>query len=88
MEKTVTTGGNYCSYCRKPGHVRQNLFKLKMKETLYGHNQDGNNNNGNRDRENYDSQDVVFVASYKNEKVTDYIWICDSKDFGHYCHSC
>jgi hypothetical protein len=38
------TGGNYCSYCRKPVHVRQNHFKLKKR---YNHNQAGNNNNGN-----------------------------------------
>jgi hypothetical protein len=42
-------------------------FKLKKKESRYVHNQAGNNNNGNYDRENYDSQDVVFVATSKNE---------------------
>jgi hypothetical protein len=30
-----TTGGNYCSYCCKSGHVRQKVFKLKKKETRY-----------------------------------------------------
>jgi hypothetical protein len=44
-----TTGGNYCFYCRKLRHVRQSYFKLKKKETQYGHNQAGKNNNGNRD---------------------------------------
>jgi hypothetical protein len=62
-----TTGGNYCSYYCKPGHVKQNCFKLKKKETRYGHNQAANNNNSNRDQENYDLQDVVFAATSKNE---------------------
>jgi hypothetical protein len=44
------TRENYCFHCRKPGHVRHNYFKLKKKETRYGHNQAGNNKNGNRDR--------------------------------------
>jgi hypothetical protein len=62
-----TTGGNFCSYCCKPAHVKLNCFKLKKKETRYDHNQNGNNNNGNHDREKYDLQDVVFVAFFKNE---------------------
>jgi hypothetical protein len=27
------TGGNYCSYYRKLGHLRQNCFEFKKKET-------------------------------------------------------
>jgi hypothetical protein len=51
---------------------------MKKKETRYIHNQADNNNNGNRDRDNYDSQDLVFAATSKNESVTEDIWICDS----------
>jgi hypothetical protein len=31
------TRENYCSYCCKLRHVRQNCFKLKKKETRYDH---------------------------------------------------
>jgi Zinc knuckle len=44
-----TTAGNYCTYCRKTGHIKENCFKLKKKETRYNHNQHNSNNNGNRD---------------------------------------
>jgi hypothetical protein len=81
------TEGNYCSYCHKLGQVKQNCFKLKKKETQYGHNEAGNNNNGNHDRENYDSQDVVFAATFKNESFTEDIWICHIGACGHYCNS-
>jgi hypothetical protein len=40
-----------------------------------------------RDRENYDSQDVVFAATSKNESFTEDIWICDSESFGNNCNS-
>jgi hypothetical protein len=50
-------------------------FKLKKKQSHnghnqchYGHNQTNNNHKSNRNRENYDSQDVVFAATFKNEK--------------------
>jgi hypothetical protein len=79
-----TTGGNYCSYCRKPGHVRQNFFKLKQKDSRYGHTQASNKNRGNCDRENYDSQDLVFVAISKNENYKEDICTCDSIACGHY----
>jgi hypothetical protein len=65
----------------------RNCLKLKKKESRYSHNQADNNNNGNRDRENYDSQDVIFVITSKNMKFTKYIWICYSRAYGHYCKS-
>jgi hypothetical protein len=80
-------GGNYCSYCRKPGHVKHNCFKFKNKETRYGHNQVFNNNNGNRERENDDLQDVQFAATSKNEKLKEDIWTCDNGAGGHHCDS-
>jgi hypothetical protein len=45
---------------------------MKKKETRYDHNQANNNNNGNHYRENYDSQDMVFIVSSKNESFTEY----------------
>jgi hypothetical protein len=53
----------YCTYCCKAGHIKQNSFKLKKKETQYNNNQPSSNNNGNR--ENYDSQDLVLAATAK-----------------------
>jgi hypothetical protein len=48
-----------------------------MKETHQ--NQANDNNNGNHELENNDSQDVLFVANYKNEKFTKNIWILNVK---------
>jgi hypothetical protein len=31
--KRNTTAGNYCTYCRKAGHIKPNCHKLKKKET-------------------------------------------------------
>jgi hypothetical protein len=82
-----TNGGNYFSYCFKPGHFRQNCFNFKKKETRYGQNQVSNNKNGNHDRENYGSQDVVFVTTSKSESFTEDIWIFDSVPSEYYCNS-
>jgi gag-polypeptide of LTR copia-type len=60
---SIPTGGNYCTYCRKTGHIKPNCLKLKKKETQYNNNQTSSNNNGNRDRGSHDSQDVVFAES-------------------------
>jgi hypothetical protein len=38
-------------------------------------------------RRNYESQDVVFTATLKNEILTDDIWICDSGACGNYYKS-
>jgi gag-polypeptide of LTR copia-type/Zinc knuckle len=81
------TGGIFCTYCRKSGHVKQNCFKLKNKDGQYNNNQSSNSNNGNRGRENYGSQDVVFTTTTKSKKFTEYIWICDSGACGHYSNS-
>jgi Reverse transcriptase (RNA-dependent DNA polymerase) len=83
----TTTGGIYCTYCRKSGHVKQNCLKLKRKNTRGSNNHPSNNNNGNSDRENFDSQDMVFAATSKTEKFTNDIWICDSGACCHYCIS-
>jgi hypothetical protein len=62
------TGTNFCSYCRKTGHDKKSCFKLKKKEAQNGH---ASNLNGNADRRNYESQDVVFTVTLKNEILTD-----------------
>jgi len=81
------TGEIHCTYCCKPGHVKQNCFKFKRKDTRGNNNRPSNNNNGNCDRENYDSQDMVFAATSKAEKFNNYMWICDSRACGNYCIS-
>jgi hypothetical protein len=75
------TGTNFCLYCRKPGHDKKRCFKLKKKE---GQNDHASNFNGNADWRNYESHDVVFTATSKNEILTDDTWICDSGACGHY----
>ena len=79
-----TSGGIFCSYCRKSGHDKRNCFKLKKKEAR---NNSSSSNNGNGNRQNYESQDVVFTATSKNGTLSDDIWICDSGACGHYCKS-
>jgi hypothetical protein len=78
------TGTNFCSYCRKPGHDKNSCFKLKKKEAQNGY---ASIFSGNADRRNYESQDVVFMETSKNEILTDDIWICDIEAYGHYCKS-
>jgi Zinc knuckle len=82
-----TTAGNYCTYCRKTGHIKPNCLKLKKKETRYNNNQPSSNNNGNCDRGSHDSQDVVLATTAKNEMFTEDNWICDSGACGYYCNS-
>jgi hypothetical protein len=60
--KGNTTGGIFCTYCRKSSHVKQNCFKLTNKDGRYNNNQASNSNNGNHGRENYGSQDVLFAT--------------------------
>jgi hypothetical protein len=78
------TGGNVCSYCRKPGHDKKGCFKIKKKEAQNGH---AINFNGNADRRNYESQNVFLMATSKNKILTDDSWICDSGACGHYYNS-
>jgi hypothetical protein len=76
-----TIGSIYCTYCCKPGHVKQNCLKLKKKDPQLNntnYNPSGNGNNNNCNRENFDSQDIVFAATSDTEKFDDDIWICDS----------
>jgi hypothetical protein len=84
------SGSIYCTYCRKPGHVKQNCLKLKRKDSRLNYtnnNSSGNGNNSNRNRENFESQDMVFAATSDAEKFDDDIWICDSGASSHYCVS-
>jgi hypothetical protein len=67
------TGGIFCNYCCKPGHVKQNCLKLKKRDSRLNNNNfnPGNSNSGNRDRENFESQDMVFTAKSDAEKFED-----------------
>jgi Zinc knuckle len=62
-----TAGQNYCSYCRKPGHVKKDCFKLKRKESQNNNNH-ASNNNGNRDNQVFDSQNVAFTVIAESQK--------------------
>jgi gag-polypeptide of LTR copia-type len=79
-----SSGGIFCSYCRKSGHDKKNSLKLKKKEVR---NNNPSNNSGNGNRQNYESQDVVFTATSQNGTLSNDIWICDSGACGHYCKS-
>jgi hypothetical protein len=63
-------GGIFCLYCRKYGHKRKIVFKLKRKE---GQNNNHSDNNG----------DVVFTATLKNGTLSDDIWICVLECISH-----
>jgi hypothetical protein len=81
------SGSICCTYCRKPGHVKQNCLKLKRKDSRLNNtnnNSSNNSNNSNCDRENFESQDMVFAATSDTEKFDDDIWICDSSASSHY----
>jgi hypothetical protein len=56
-----SSGGNFCSYCCKPGHDKKDCFKLKKKDSR---SNNGSTNNGHADRPNFDSQDVVLWEIY------------------------
>jgi hypothetical protein len=72
-------------YCCKPGHDRKNSFKIKKNHSRSNNANNISANNGNTDRPNFDSQDVVFIATASDEKVDEDIWICDSGASAHYC---
>jgi cupin superfamily acireductone dioxygenase involved in methionine salvage len=63
-------------------HDKKSCYKLKKKEAQNNH---ACNFNVIADRRNYNSKDVVFMATLKNEILTDDIWICDNGACGHYC---
>jgi hypothetical protein len=84
------SGSIYCTYCRQPGHVKQNCLKLKRKDSRLkntNNNSSGNGNNSNLDRQNFESQDMVFAATSDAEEFNDDIWICESGASSHYCVS-
>jgi hypothetical protein len=83
------TGGIFCNYCCKPGHVKQNCLKLKKRDSRISNinSNPGNSNSGHRDQESFESQDMVFTATSDAEKFEDDIWICDSGASSHYCSS-
>jgi hypothetical protein len=71
-------------YCRKPSHHKKDCFKLKKRDSR---SNNASTNNGHADQPNFDSQDVVFVATSREERIGKDIWICDSGASGHYSMS-
>jgi hypothetical protein len=47
-----SSGGNFCSYCRKPGHDKKDSFKLKKRDSR---SNNASTNNGHADRPKFDS---------------------------------
>jgi gag-polypeptide of LTR copia-type/Zinc knuckle len=80
------TEGNYCTYCRRTGHVKKNCFKLKKKELQNININRGSNDNSSREQQCLNTQDMAFVTTSENETLTNEIWICDSGACGHYCN--
>jgi hypothetical protein len=71
-------------YYRKPGHNKKDCFKLKKKDSR---SNNASTNNGHTNRPNFDSQDVVFVATSSEKRISKDIWICDGGASGHYSMS-
>jgi hypothetical protein len=79
-----SSGGNFCSYCRKPGHDKKDCFKLKKRDSR---SNNASMNNGHAYRPNFHSQDVVLAATSSEERIREDIWICDSGVSGRYSMS-
>jgi hypothetical protein len=80
------TEGNYCTYCRRTGHVKKICFNLKKKEFQNSINC-GSNHNSSRDQQFLNTQDMAFVTTSENGTLTNEIWICDYGACGHYLTS-
>jgi hypothetical protein len=79
-----SSGGNFCSYCRKPGHDKKDCFNLKKRDSR---SNNASTNNGHADQPNFESQGVVFAVTSSEERISKHIWICDSGASGHYSMS-
>jgi hypothetical protein len=64
------TEGNYCTYCRRTGHVKKNCFKLKKKELQNNNNSHGSNDSSSQDQQFLNTQDMAFVTTSKNKTIT------------------
>jgi hypothetical protein len=76
-----TSNGAYCTYCRCPGHIKSNCFKLKNKS-----NRDsGTSKNDGQGHRIINSNDVAFKTIGMKNNFSSDMWILDC---GASCHSC
>jgi hypothetical protein len=68
-----------CNYCRKPGHVKFNCFKLMKKKQVE------ENRNGTRNGVVGTVTDIVLSSVESENEVDQEIWIGDSGALCHYC---
>ena len=69
----------FCNYCKRPGHVKANCFKL-MKKNL------GERNSSSTGNVVAGTADVVLSSMTKIEDLGNDIWIGDSGASCHYCN--
>ena len=66
----------FCSYCKRPGHVKANCFKLMKKNLNFGGTENGVAG----------TADVLLSTMTKVEEFQNDIWIGDSGASCHYCN--
>ena len=66
----------FCSYCKRPGHVKANCFKLMKKNLNFGGTENGVAG----------TADVLLSTMTKIEEFQNDIWIGDSRASCHYCN--
>jgi len=71
-----------CNYCKKPGHVKANCFKLLKKKQ----NQNEENSTSMRNGVAGTMTDVVLSSMENNGNVDHEIWIGDSGASCHFCN--
>jgi hypothetical protein len=71
-----------CNYCKKPGHVKANCFKLLKKNQ----NQGESNMSGLRNGVATTTTDVAFASIEDSKGFDKEIWIGDSGASSHYCN--
>jgi hypothetical protein len=67
-----------CNYCKKPGHVKSDCFKLMKKKQVE------ENGNGTRNGVADTVTDIVLSSVESKEEVDHEIWIGDSGASCHY----
>jgi hypothetical protein len=73
--------GAYCTYCRHPGHIKSNCYKLKNKSNRNR----GTSNNGGQGERIFNSNDVAFTTIGMKNNFANDLWILDSGASCHYC---
>jgi hypothetical protein len=69
-----------CNYCKKPGNVKSNCFKLMKKKQVE------ENGNGTRNGIAGTVMDIVLSSVVSEKEVDHEIWIGDSGSLCHYCN--